>query len=56
MTDFLSQIDAVHREVGASGKATRMLMRRSYDGSRRGRLGRAHRPRPATPLVPAGLR
>ncbi|HZO64835.1 MAG: SRPBCC family protein [Kribbellaceae bacterium] len=33
MTDFLSQIDAVHREVGASGKATRMLMRRSYDGA-----------------------
>ena len=31
MSDILSQIDAVHRELGKSGDAHRMLLRRSYD-------------------------
>jgi uncharacterized protein YndB with AHSA1/START domain len=33
MIDILSQIDAVHRELGRTGDAHRMLLRRGYDAA-----------------------
>ena len=33
MSDILSQIDALHRELGRTGEAHRMLLRREYDAT-----------------------